>query len=310
MPERLDTVSFLSDYGTDDEFVGVVRSVIRTIAPEATVVDLCHGIAPHDVRGAGLALARAVQYLAPGVVLAVVDPGVGTQRRAVAVEVTEHGSVFVGPDNGLLASGVALAGGATRAVALTDERFHLPSPGPTFAGRDIFAPVAAHLCNGQALDDLGDPVDPATLLPGVLPLARPEGDALVAEVLWVDRFGNVQLNVDPEELARFADPVALSFHGQVRSASRAPAYGDIPTGTIGLVTDAYGLVSVCADRRPAAAELGLGVGDSVTLGDAEGGRSGSGAGRGASDRPRHLTIRPSTPDRPSTPESAIPDSMT
>ncbi|MBW3611160.1 MAG: SAM-dependent chlorinase/fluorinase [Actinobacteria bacterium] len=299
MPDRLETISFLSDYGADDEFAGVVRSVIRTIAPHASVVDLCHGIPAHDVRAGSLALARAVQYLAPGVVLAVVDPGVGTERRAVAVEVAEHGSVFVGPDNGLLASAVALAGGASRAVALTDERFHLPSPGPTFAGRDVFAPAAAHLCNGQPLDDLGEPVDPATLLPGVLPLTRVEGERLVAEVLWVDRFGNVQLNVDPDELKGFPDPVALSFHGSVRSARRAPVYGDIPTGAIGLVVDAYGLVSVCADRRPAAAELGLGVGDSVTLGDVDGPGGASGDAGPAARSPSTLTIRPATERRPS-----------
>ncbi len=301
MPDRLDTISFLSDYGTGDEFVGVVHSVIRGIAPQATVIDLCHGISPHDVRAGSLALARAVQYLVPGVVLAVVDPGVGTARRAVAVEVAESGAVFVGPDNGLLASGVALAGGASRAVALTDERFHLPSPGPTFAGRDVFAPAAAHISNGQPLDDLGEPVDPATLLPGVLPLTRVEGDRLVAEVLWVDRFGNVQLNVDPDELEAFPDPVTLSFHSSVRGARRARSYGDIPTGAIGLVVDAYGLVSVCSDRRSAASELGLGVGDGVTLGDVDspGGAQGDARPATPTGAPATLTIRPATERWPS-----------
>lgn len=275
MPERFETVSFLSDYGTDDEFVGVVKSVIRSIAPHAVVVDLTHGIAPYDVRGAGLALARAVQYLAPGVVLAVVDPGVGTERRAVAVEVAEEGSVFVGPDNGLLASAVAMAGGADRAVALTEERYHLPAPGPTFAGRDIFAPAVAHLCNGGALTDLGDPIDPATLLPGVLPLTRQEGGALVAEVLWVDRYGNVQLNVDPDELLVLGDPVSLSFDNRLQHAGLAETYSAIPPGAVGLVVDAYGLVSVAANRHSAAEDLGLGAGDTVTLREADDGPAGS-----------------------------------
>ncbi|MDP9005540.1 MAG: SAM-dependent chlorinase/fluorinase [Actinomycetota bacterium] len=269
MAERFETVSFLSDYGTDDEFVGVVKSVIRSIAPHAVVVDLTHGIAPYDVRGASLALARAVQYLAPGVVLAVVDPGVGSERRAVAVEAAEAGSVFVGPDNGLLASAVAMAGGATRAVTLTDERYHLPAPGPTFAGRDIFAPAVAHLCNGVALGELGDPVEPETLLPGVLPLTRHEAGALVAEVLWVDRFGNVQLNVDPDELLVFADPVSLSFHDRVQHARRADSYSAIPAGAFGLVVDAYGLISIAANRHSAAGDLGLEAGDTVTLREAD-----------------------------------------
>src|SRR3954453_1134638 len=138
MGRHHETVSFLSDYGLTDEFVGVVKSVIRSIAPPTTVFEISHQIPRHDVRTGSLTLVRAVQYLAPGVVLAVVDPGVGTDRRAVAVEVGDGEAVFVGPDNGLLASPVSMVGGAPRAVALTNAEYHLPSPGPTFAGRDVF----------------------------------------------------------------------------------------------------------------------------------------------------------------------------
>ena len=126
MPLRYDTITFLSDYGLVDEFVGVVHSVVRSIAPEVGIVDLTHGITPYDVRGGGLALARATSYLCPGVVLGVVDPAVGTSRRAIAVEVGDGASVLVGPDNGLLAPAVALCGGATRAVELDQPR--LPPP--------------------------------------------------------------------------------------------------------------------------------------------------------------------------------------
>ena len=118
---RFDTISFLSDYGTTDEFVGVVHSVIRQIAPEVRVIDLSHHVPAHDVRSGGLTLARSAQYLAPGVVLAVVDPAVGTARRAIAVEVGDGASILVGPDNGLLAPAVAMVGGATRAVELTER---------------------------------------------------------------------------------------------------------------------------------------------------------------------------------------------
>jgi hypothetical protein len=260
-----DTISFLSDYGLEDEFVGVVKSVIRTIAPHAVVVDLTHGIAPHDVRGGALALARAIQYVDRGVILAVVDPGVGTSRKAVAIEVAGGDGVFVGPDNGLLASAVALTGGAERAVVLTNEEYHLPSPGPTFAGRDVFAPAAAHLAAGVPIDALGEEIDAALLLPGVLPLNRREGETLVCEVLWVDRYGNVQLNVDPDELAELGDRVVLRAEGVVRSASLVGTYGEIPAGQLGLVVDSYGLVSVCFDRRSAAAELGLGPATEVVL---------------------------------------------
>lgn len=265
MKPRHDTISFLSDFGTDDEFVGVVKSVIRTIAPHASVIDLTHGITPHDVRGGALALARAVQYVDSGVILAVVDPGVGTNRKAVAIEVAGGEGVFVGPDNGLLASAIAMTGGAERAVVLTNEEYHLPSPGPTFAGRDVFAPVAAHLAAGVPFDALGEPIDPIALLPGILPLNQRDGDRLICEVLWVDRYGNAQLNVDADELAVLGARVLVRAGETVRSAAVAATYGAIPSGQLGLVVDSYGLVSICFDRSSAAKELGLVASDEVIL---------------------------------------------
>jgi len=271
MPGPHDTISFLSDYGLDDEFVGVCKSVIRTIAPHATVVDLTHSVPPHDVRAGSLALARAIQYVDRGVVLAIVDPGVGTARKAVAIEVAGGDGIFVGPDNGLLASAIAMTGGAERAVVLTNTEYHLPAPGPTFAGRDIFSPCAAHLAAGVPLDALGELVDPGTLLPGVLPLNKREGDRIVCEVLWVDRYGNAQLNVDEDELADLGDRVLVRIGDDVRTGVRAATYGDIPPGALGLVVDSYGLVSVCFDRRSAAAELGLAPVSEVVLQGTEGG---------------------------------------
>ena len=129
MGRRYDTISFLSDYGTDDEFVGVVKSVIRELAPHATVIDLTHGISPFDVRAGSLALARSISYVASGVVMAVVDPGVGTPRRGIAVEVADGEGVLVGPDNGVLAPAVAMAGGAGRAVQLNNPEHRLEAPG-------------------------------------------------------------------------------------------------------------------------------------------------------------------------------------
>ncbi|HEX3623281.1 MAG TPA: SAM-dependent chlorinase/fluorinase [Acidimicrobiales bacterium] len=274
-----DTVWFLSDYGLDDEFVGVVKAVIRAIAPDVTVGDVTHQIAPHDTRAGALALARSMQYLTlvPSVVLAVVDPGVGSDRRAVAVEAGPAGdtdgegvaAVLVGPDNGLLASAVAMVGGARRAVSLTNDDYHLPAPGPTFAGRDVFAPAAAHLCAGVDLAELGELVDPITLLPGILPLSRQEDGEVLGEVLWVDRFGNIQLNVDPDDLLLMEDPLALVFGEKTRTAVRARTYADLRTGQIGLVTDSYGLVSIALDRRSAAEELHIHAGDAITIRPAE-----------------------------------------
>jgi len=265
MGRQYDTVSFLSDFGHQDEFVGVVKSVIRSLAPHATVIDLTHEVAVHDTRAGSLALARAVPYVASGVVLAVVDPGVGSDRRAVAIEVAGGEGVFVGPDNGLLAAAVAIAGGAERSVELTNTEFHLEAAGGTFAGRDIFGPVAGHLCNGVDLEALGTRVDPITLVPGMLPISREEDGAIVAEVLWVDRYGNVQLNVDLDEIEPLGDPVAIAFRDQTRVVRWAGSYAAIRPGDVGMVIDAYGLLSLCADRTSAAAALKMRPGDGVTL---------------------------------------------
>jgi S-adenosyl-L-methionine hydrolase (adenosine-forming) len=269
-------VWFLSDYGLEDEFVGVVKAVVRAIAPHATVGDVTHSIPPHDIRAGALALARSMQYLtlAPSVVLAVVDPGVGSDRRAVAVEAggangDGPAAILVGPDNGLLAPAVAMAGGARRAVSLTNEDYHLPAPGPTFAGRDVFAPVAAHLCAGVGLTELGELIDPITLLPGIMPLSRQEEGAVTGEVLWVDRFGNIQLNVDPDDLLLMDDPLVLISGDKTRKAVRVRSYSDLRSGQIGLVTDSYGLVSIALDRRSASEELRIATGDSVTIKPAE-----------------------------------------
>jgi S-adenosylmethionine hydrolase len=265
---RFDTISFLSDYGLQDEFVGVVKAVIRSIAPEVTVLDITHQVPPHDVRAGALTLARSIQYLPPGVVLAVVDPGVGSDRRALAVEVGEgdESAVLVGPDNGLLASAVALTGGARRAVSLINADYHLDAPGPTFAGRDIFAPVAAHLALGVDIEELGELVDPYSLTPGIVPLSRAEDGKVVAEVLWVDRFGNAQLNVGPEDIEALGDRVVVRIGDRpARLALRVSTYAELKPGQVGLVVDSYGLLSVALNRRPAAEELHIGAGDAVTL---------------------------------------------
>jgi S-adenosylmethionine hydrolase len=267
MARRYDTISFLSDYGHADEFVGAVHSVIRSIAPHATVVDLVHDLAPFDVRGASLALSRVVQYVAPGIVLAIVDPGVGTDRRAVAIEVGEDGEgVLIGPDNGLLAPAVAMSGGAIRAVELANPAYQLPAPGPTFAGRDIFAPGAAHLAAGLPITELGPEVDTHTLVPGLIPLSREEGDAIVGEVLWVDRYGNCQLNVDPADVDAMGDRVTVRAGAdQVRTAKRVTTFAALGTGQLGLLVDSYGLLTVVMDRASAAEVLRLGPGAVVRL---------------------------------------------
>ena len=265
----MSVVAFLSDYGRVDEFAGVCEGVITSLAPDARIVHLTHDVAPHDVRSGALALVRSVQYLPDGaIVLAVVDPGVGTDRRLVGVEV-ERG-VFLGPDNGLLAPAVAMTGGARRVVSLTNADYQLEAPGATFAGRDVLAPAAGHLAAGVALDRLGDTLDPVSLVPGLVSLPRVEVDGVIeGEVWWVDRFGNCQLNIDPDELAEFGvgpgDDLEVRVGERTRRARWVGAYADAKPSELVVVVDSYGLMSLAMDRASAATECGIGPGAAATV---------------------------------------------
>lgn len=270
MTHQFDTISFLSDFGSGDEFVGVVKSVIVDIAPHVRVIDLVHEISPHDVRAGSLALARCIPYVPQGVILAIVDPGVGSSRRAVAISVAGGTGIFVGPDNGLLAAAISLAGGAEEAVVLNNSKYQLAAPGTTFAGRDIFAPAAAHLCLGVALGELGDQIDPALLLPGVVPLPREADGGLQGEVTWIDRYGNCQLNVSADDIAGWGEQIRIvitnvaTSERVVRSLRVVDNFSQI-SGGLGLVVDSYGMLAICVDRGSAALELQLGSGDLVAV---------------------------------------------
>lgn len=263
-------VSLLTDYGLHDEFVGVMKCVITDLAPHARITDITHGIPAFDVRAGSLALARAIQYVPPGIVIAVVDPGVGSNRRAIAIEVAGGQGVLIGPDNGLLASAAAMAGGAERVFELSNTDLHIDAPGTTFAGRDIFAPVAAHLCNGGAIEDVGPEIDSATVMPGLVPIPTVEkhdayGEGLRCEVTWVDGYGNCQLNVGPDEIAQFGSTIRLVMGDDVRSARIASHFAEIDGGAIGAVVDSYGMVALAVDRGSAAETLRLSAGDAVLV---------------------------------------------
>jgi S-adenosylmethionine hydrolase len=264
-----DTVSFLSDLGYESEHAGVVKAVIRESAPHVVVIDLTHGITPFDTRGASLSLARAVPYLTEGIVIAAVDPGASSERRLVAVEVAGGAGIFIGPDNGVLAPGVALAGGAERAVVLDRDELHLATPGTTFVARDVFAPIAALLANGEDLFVVGTEIDPSLLLPGIVPIPREENGGFECEVLWVDRFGNCQLNVSLDDLeTSWAAPVQrvrVSFGDTTRNFVVAQSFAEMGQGAAGLVIDSSGLLCVAVDSGSATEQLGLGEGQQVTL---------------------------------------------
>jgi S-adenosylmethionine hydrolase len=262
-------IAFASDYGLQDEFVGVCKAVMLGLAPGTEIVDLGHDIPAHDVRAGSLLLVRAVQYLPDDtVVVAVVDPGVGTDRRLVAVEVA--GGVLLGPDNGLLAPATAMVGGPRRVVSIESPEHRLEAPGPTFAGRDVLAPAAAHIVRGVPVGELGPEIDPAGMVPSIvsLPDVDDEG-AVAAEVWWVDRFGNCQLNVDPDALAmlgaRTGDRVEVRTTDGIRAARWVRTYADAKSSELVLLVDSYGLLSLALDRESAASALGLQAGSAVTL---------------------------------------------
>jgi S-adenosylmethionine hydrolase len=248
--------------------------VIARIAPGAAIVDLTHDVARWDVAAGAMTLWRAAPWLAPGVVLAVVDPGVATPRRAIALETGASppaGPLFlVGPDNGILGP-AARAAGIARAVVLDNPAWHFPNPSPnvsgaTFAGRDVFAPAAAHLSRGVDLGELGSPIDPASIVGGESPgpVAAP-GGGVGCVITWVDHFGNAQLNITPADLAGLGPDLVLVLPRIVRPISARASFAEIPSGALGLVTDSYGRCAICVDRGAAAAELGLSAGDSVVL---------------------------------------------
>jgi S-adenosylmethionine hydrolase len=244
----------LSDYGPGDEYVGVVHGVIARIAPGVRVLDLGHGVPPQDVRTGARRLARALPFVPAGVHLAVVDPGVGGPRRAVALRAGDHR--FVGPDNGLLLEAADRFGGVTEAVEISASAWRLEPVSATFHGRDVFGPVAAHLARGEPLS--GEPLDPASLVRLPELRARREGDALVAHVLEVDGFGNLRLNADLAGL-----PPRVTVGG--RRATVARTFVDVPAGDLLLYTDSDGTPALAVNGGSAAALLGVRSGDEVRL---------------------------------------------
>jgi len=263
------TITFLSDYGLTDEFVGICHGVIARVCPEARVIDLTHGVPRHDVRAGAVLLAEALAYVPAGVHLAVVDPDVGAQRRAVALECAD-GRRLVGPDNGLLWLAAQASGGVVQAADIAHSRFRLAPVAATFHGRDIFAPVAAQLAAGVALADAGDPLDPAQLVALTLPEPRREGETLIAQVRYVDRFGNLQLNADHAALAdsglALGRPVDLRLpDGSAHPAQYVRTFADAAPGELLVYEDASRRLAVAVSHGDAAARLGVAIDDELRL---------------------------------------------
>jgi S-adenosylmethionine hydrolase len=258
-------VTLLSDYGLEDDFVGVCHGVIARIAPEALVIDITHGIARHDVRAGALVLRRALAYMPAGVHLAVVDPGVGSARRAVALRCAGEERFLVGPDNGLLTLAAQRFGGVAEAVDVGASPLALEPVAASFHGRDLFAPVAAHLALGASLAATGSPLDPAELVALEVSRAVVSGGALVSHVLHADGYGNVLLDAEAEDLdaigLRLGDAVAVNGVRALYGAT----FADVPAGGLLLYADSYGAPSLAVNRGSALDALGLAIGALVEI---------------------------------------------
>ena len=259
-------ITFLSDYGLEDDFVGVCHAVMAGICPQARVIDLIHGVRRHDIRQGAVLLAGALSYLPVAVHLAVVDPGVGGPRRAVAVRL-DDGRLLVGPDNGLLAPAAEAGGGAVEAVEISTSPWRLEPVSATFHGRDLFAPVAAALARGEPLCETGTPLDPIALTGLELPRPEVREGALIAHVRYIDRFGNLQLNAG-QELLPEATEGALEIEtsgGERHTVTLAAAFADVPTGGLLLYEDSQRRLAVAVSQGDAAQQLGLGLDDELSI---------------------------------------------
>ncbi len=266
----MSVITFLSDYGYTDEFVGVCHGVLATWCPQAQVIDITHGIARHDVRAGAVALRGAVSYMPPGVHLAVVDPDVGRPaRRAVALRTAARNHLLVGPDNGLLALAAERLGGVVEAVDIGRSAYRLEPVCATFHGRDIFAPVAAALAGGVPLVGVGESLAPADLVGLELPRSRVLDGILFAQVRAIDHFGNSQLNVDHEELGAFGLTIGAAVDLEVVDgafrAGYVRAFADAPANELLLYEDSQQQLAVAVNHGSAAERLDLGLDSEVRL---------------------------------------------
>lgn len=259
-------ICFLSDFGITDDFVGTCKGVILSIAPEAKVIDLAHEVPGFEVEAGAEVLRHAARYMpAETIYLAVVDPGVGTARRALALR-TRSGDLLVGPDNGLLLPAADSLGGLSEAVLLTDGRYHVHPVSSTFHGRDIFAPAAAHLSAGVELSELGERVEPGSLHRAEPPGPERDGRGLIARILSIDRYGNARLSVMQEEteLEYGAEIIVESGDGEI-PVRYLETFGAARTGELALVPDSHWRLSLAINQGNASRALGLDRGDRVRL---------------------------------------------
>jgi S-adenosylmethionine hydrolase len=263
-------ITFLSDYGGRDEFVGVCHGVIVRRCPCARIIDLTHEIPRQDVLAGAIVLRSSLAYMPAGVHLAVVDPGVGTRlRRAVALRTAGEDRVLVGPDNGLLMPAAESLGGVTEAIDIAESPERLQPVSHTFHGRDIFAPVAAALAAGASFAEVGERLTPAGLQRLELPSARLDSGTLTVHVLLCDVFGNLTLDGSPQQLhalrAKPGDGLTVEYAGTTHAARYAFAFADVAAGELLLYEDSRGTLALAVNRGSAAELLGAGREDELLV---------------------------------------------
>jgi S-adenosyl-L-methionine hydrolase (adenosine-forming) len=263
-----DWVTFLSDYGLDDVFVGVCKGIMAGIAPHVRILDVCHQIAPQDVEQGATSLASSMPFLPVGVHLALVDPSHQTPARGIAVR-TGDGSVLLGPDNGLLSMAWAARGGIAEVFELANERLWRDTVRRTFRGRDVFSPVAAHLANGVELAELGPSVEEVSLARIAVREAVVDDDHVHAEIRTVDHFGNVSLNIARSDLEAagiaLGDTVELRCNGRTMSVPFTLTYGEVPAGRLTLCEDSFRSIQLAVNAGYASRRLRVNRGDPVVI---------------------------------------------
>ena len=268
-----DWITFTSDYGLEDHFVGVCHGVMARVAPRARVLDVSHAVGAQDVRQGAVVLAQAVPYLPRAVHLAVVDPEVGTGRGLVAVEA--GGQALVGPDNGLLVWAAEALGGVDRVHELQNPAYRLEPASRTFHGRDIFAPAAAHLAAGVDPGELGPELDPGGLVRLERRAVRASEGRLAGSVVAVDHFGNLALDLRRQDLeaagVAVGDTVAVRAGGRAHRATVAETFASVAAGELLLHEDSFGWLALAVNQGRATDRLGAGPGDPVEIAPNPGG---------------------------------------
>ena len=261
-------ITFLSDFGYTDDFVGTCHGVIKTISPEVDIIDITHGVRAHDVLQGALILEQTLPYMPPSVILAVVDPGVGVARKPVALRTAEN-RFLVGPDNGLLYLAAARLGGVADAVELACSAYSLQRVCKTFEGRDLLAPAAAHLCRGVSLDKLGRQLPVADLAQVELPLPAVGDNTVTATIVYIDTFGNMQLYLSSAELEgagiKRGTRVEVTYGDESWMVPFVFAFAEVEPEGLLLYEDSYQRITFAMNQGNAAEIFQVSQGDRLRL---------------------------------------------